>query len=110
MSTRERRLYYRVHYPSALRPTLKLGGGTLPVIDISERGVRFVRDQPILDHIGETVVATVQFRSGMTAEVEGKIVRVGERDVALELEPGISFRIIVREQRLLIEMSPYFPV
>jgi hypothetical protein len=102
------RQYFRVQYPTALRPRLHVNGESLPVIDISERGLRLVNPRRSSDGaIEPQVAATLRFRDGVTTPIRGKIVRVTERDIALHLETGLSYQLIVREQRALMGQLRY---
>jgi len=103
----ECRRHYRIQYPSALRPALCIGGTRLEVIDLCESGLRFAGDAASADTVGAAVEATLCFRNGETVPIRGCVVRVTERDIALNLERGFSFHTMVREQRRLLEAAPY---
>ncbi|MBL6751933.1 MAG: PilZ domain-containing protein [Nevskia sp.] len=110
MDSRERgqqRRYYRVVYPTTLRPVLLLGDESLPIIDICENGVRFVAGKSAQIEVGTPVEATVKFRSGHDTVIRGTIVRAGAREVAINIERGVTFRLIIAEQRMLLELAKY---
>lgn len=95
------RRHYRVAYPPRLRPRLEFDGMKMPVIDVSEGGVRFAQHPNLQVHLGATMSGGVVFRCGHAAKLCGHVVRVTEDDVALSLTEGVSFNVIVREQRAL---------
>lgn len=103
----EGRNYYRLRYPSHLRPQLSIEGESLTVIDLSEQGLRFSCPSPRQHQVGAIVTATVTFRNGRAAMVEGVILRVTARDVALSLRRGFDFQTIVSEQRTLFDKVRY---
>lgn len=103
----EGRSYYRLRYPSHLCPQLTIEGESLAVIDLSEKGLRFSCPSPQQHQIGAVVAATVTFRNGRASMVEGVILRVTTRDVALSLRRGFDFQTVVREQRTLFDKVRY---
>jgi PilZ domain len=94
------RAYYRVWYPLRLRPTLLIGAERFNVVDVSERGLRFVAmsQGPML---GTGVVARLFLPEVDPIEVEGIVVRRDARHAALSLVRGIPFHVILDQQRLL---------
>jgi len=103
----ECRQHYRIQYPSALRPALCIGSTRLAVIDLSESGLRLAGSTASADTVGAAVEATLCFQDGEAVPIRGSVVRVTERDIALNLERGFSFHTMVREQRKLLEAAPY---
>jgi len=103
----EARQHYRLRYPYVLRPNLRSGGLCLPVIDICEAGLRFAKPRNASAQIGAEIEATLHFSCGEVVLIRGSVVRLTERDAALQLERRISFGYIMREQRNLMEKAPY---
>jgi hypothetical protein len=103
----ESRRYYRVQYPSTLRPQLRLDGLLLAVIDLCEQGLRFAKGSAGAGELGTTLEATLQFRDGQSMTVRGSVVRITARDVAIALERGLSLNLIRREQRRLMGAARY---
>lgn len=106
LAPQERRLDYRLRYPEHLRPQLKLAGSTIPVLDISEWGIRFAAEQIQQVTCGDRVAGTVTFRRAPRQAIRGTVVRVGEHEVAAQLEHGLDFRVIAEEHDLVIRQSP----
>lgn len=115
MSTlRFERAHYRIEYPERERPWLALAEGRTPqwrpVVDVCERGLRFIAfEAERMPALGTMLSGRLRFGGDDEEEVEvaGRVVRVQERDVAVQLEaPGIPLRIILREQRRLLRLYP----
>jgi hypothetical protein len=103
MAWAHEREHYRVAYPTALRPKLLVQGHTFDVIDISERGMRFRLGQAAAPEPGFEVAGTVRFKRGETCEIRGIVLRVIHGEVATKLEEGIPLRMIMDEQRFLLD-------
>ncbi len=97
------REHYRVAYPSTLRPKLLVQGHTFDVVDISERGIRFRLEKADEPAPGVEVQGTVRFRRGDTITVRGVVLRVVQGEVAAKLEEGVPLRVIMEEQRYLLD-------
>ena len=104
-ATTERRNAYRVVYPDHLghfRPTIRLGEVELPVLDISENGIRFQRPAGgRCPTCGERLAAPVSFRDEDGHPIEGTVVRVTADSVAVQLDQGFHFRQIAVESSFL---------
>ena len=97
------REHYRVAYPTQLRPKFLVQGFAFDVIDISERGRRFRLADAATPEAGNEVQGTVRFRRGETITVRGAVLRVDGREVAVRLEEGVPLRVIMEEQRYLLD-------
>ena len=101
MNYSNERRHSRIQYPVAARPQISIGSRTFEVLDVSEGGVRFKTDDSLLLKQGDAVAGTIRFRRNETVEVKGSVVRIGGREVALQLDVGVPLKIIIEEQRLL---------
>ena len=102
------RSHYRVQYPLSERPVFEFEGRRLPVVDCSERGLRFVRPPGLALEAGQVIAGVVRFRRGAEAEVEGRVVRLDARQSAVHLDTaGIPLGIILDEQRYLRSRYPH---
>ncbi len=97
------REHYRVAYPAALRPRFLVQGFTFEVVDISERGLRFRLSDATEPEPGNEVEGTIRFRSGETITVQGHILRVVNQEVAVRLDSGVPLRLIMEQQRYLLD-------
>lgn len=93
---------FRIVYPETEQPRFALSGSpiraaaTLRVIDVSEEGLR-VADNTGLSE-GSEVRGELQFASGRTAQVAGKVVRRTDRDASFQLTTTVPPELIVAEQ------------
>jgi len=103
MAWAHEREHYRVAYPTALRPKLLVQGHTFDVVDISERGIRFRLGKAEEPAPGFELLGAVRFRRGETITVRGVVLRVVQGEVAVKLEEGVPLRVIMEEQRFLLD-------
>ncbi len=81
-------------------------GEPYPVIDLCERGIRFLSSKEEGFEIGETVQGVVHFADGTTIQIEGKVMRVQDRHAVLHLGTPISPAKVLQEQRYLLRHFP----
>ncbi len=103
------RAYYRIEYPIFERPWFDIGGRIHDVVDCSEAGLRYrlagAAGGP--PKIGDTISGQLRFRRGEQVEVAGRVVRVQDGQIALNLDPpGIPLKIIFDEQRFILKKYP----
>jgi CRP-like cAMP-binding protein len=101
-----RRRHFRILYKSGEHPVFETFKQRFKVIDISEQGVRFTKGQHDLFQTESEIIGILHFPSDRDKiEVKGRIVRVTEHDVAIELAAAgrIPLQRIMMEQRLLIQ-------
>ena len=99
---KERRVYYRLGHPYADIPKLMVWGDEYQAIDVSEEGVKFRCDEYSGVKMGQTISATITFQDGESFDLEGKIARIQDNEIAITLSKGIPYKKIVQEQRYLI--------
>ncbi|MEE8573908.1 MAG: PilZ domain-containing protein [Thermodesulfobacteriota bacterium] len=109
----DRRKHFRLAYPVEDRPTVKIDastfyaipgpGGTFEVVDISERGIRFLASGGM---VPDLVKGSVSINDNEPIEFTGSVVRTGGSEVCLHIEESIPARLIAREQRRLIIANP----
>ena len=76
---REKRQYFRLKYQVVDRPKVLIGGAKpFDVVDLSERGVRFIYNGGLVEN---PVNAKISFQSGMEIEVKGVIRRISDNEV-----------------------------
>jgi hypothetical protein len=99
------RRYFRVHYPVGMRPVLDLGGERFDVTELSEGGLRVLREGTSLS-IGHPVAGTLRLRCGEELRVTGQVGRLaGDECVVLGLT-GVGFGSVMREQQHLVATCP----
>ncbi len=77
----ENRKYMRMTYPAAKRPIFQAKGQKLEIKDISRGGLKFSHQDEII--IKGWVKGTVELIDGNRIEVEGIVVRIGNKDMGL---------------------------
>jgi len=97
------REYYRITYPTTLRPKLLVQGHTFEVVDVCERGIRFLLGEAVPPDVGYEIAGTVRFRRGETVEVRGAVLRLTNGEIAARLDAGIPLRAVMEEQRFLLD-------
>jgi hypothetical protein len=99
------RNYFRLEYPKEARPHIAIGEDKFPVINLSEKGVKFYFDAKrstfVLD-AEANFSATIIFQDSACTKVIGKILRIDGDAVVLELSEGVSLQTIMSEQRILL--------
>lgn len=103
------RRHYRIVYPAPVRPRFHTANGSYPVLDLSEGGLRYTLPEPrgsaptvARPDPGTEVVGHVAFCHGASIPVRGRVVRVEGVQVALQLEAGVPYKVILEEQRYLL--------
>jgi PilZ domain-containing protein len=115
MSPDRPRMHARLHYPASAQPSLILETGSLNVLDLSERGLRYRQDFGPEPPVGTKLEGILKLSSGETLPVRGTVVRVaypdgpdrpGVIEVAAHLtDVPIPPRVIQSERRA-IQSSP----
>src|SRR5438552_2054468 len=104
MSTDNRRNFYRLNYPEAYHPKLRMNGANYRVLDLSEQGLRFHMGTASGSvHLQDEVVGTLNFTDGESFIIRGNVSRVNEGEISVNLKVPIALRKIMAEQRILIE-------
>lgn len=105
MSWQHDREHYRIQYPAAARPRLVVNGVTYEVLDLSEGGLRVQLPADAPAPAPDTELGGVlRFRrDDEIVVVRGRVLRTDERHVAIRLEIGLGFRVVLDEQRYLLE-------
>ena len=96
-----RRQFYRVSFPKGAEISVRVGGVTYQVVDISESGIKIVGTGVPTTPDG-TYVGEVIWYDGATTAFEGHIQRELNNQTALCEVEGIPYQRIIEEQRRLI--------
>jgi PilZ domain len=105
MAWAHEREHYRVAYPTALRPKLLVHGVSFDVVDICERGLRFRLGTADAPQPGFEVQGVIRFKRGETVNVRGTVLRVVQGEVSAKLDEGIPLRVVMDEQRYLLDRN-----
>ncbi len=96
----ERRTYFRVFYPSAKRPEIRISNHAYPIADISQGGIRFFNGNEL--KLKQRVHGTVTFRDGASIAVEGTIEWEQDDQFGLLLTDLIAPARIEKERKWVI--------
>lgn len=94
----QQREFYRLWYPVAERPSLRIDDQEFDVSEVSEAGVRIVIASQVELADAEVFTGTITFRSGEKESVEGTILRSSENEIVANLTIGISLKRMMAEQ------------
>jgi hypothetical protein len=107
------RLHVRLRYEGVTHPSLILEAGSLNVLDLSERGLRYRQESGPEPALGAKLEGILRLSSGETLPVRGTVVRVMRParpedpsviEVAAHLtDVGIPSRVILAERRAIQE-------
>ena len=98
------RKYYRIKYPHFYRPKIKIQeeDNENDVVELSERGVRFLYEGTRQLSKGLKLRVTVIFYDGEAFQFAGELLRVEKKDVILRFSRNLPLSRIMKEQRYLI--------
>ena len=101
------RQYYRIKYPSFYRPKIKIQeeDNENDVVELSERGVRFIYEGTRPLSKGLELHVTIIFYDGEAFKSEGELLRVEKKDVILRFSGSLPLSRIMEEQRYLINRT-----
>jgi hypothetical protein len=102
----QQREHFRIDYPAPERPELQVAQHRFVVLDLSERGLRFVFDKTTYKPVvGATLAARIVFKGGGACSVGGKILRVlGDKSqCVLYLDPGVPQTKMMEEHRRILQ-------
>ena len=103
---KNKRELYRIAYPVNDRPILKLLGNEFEVINISEKGIKFICKQCTEFTIDAEVKCTLTFRDHESFLLEGKISQIYKSAVVICLTRSLPLKRIIQEQRYILANYP----
>ncbi len=97
------RQYYRIRYPLSYRPKVRIQGkdSDHDVIELSERGVRFLYKGTGQYNKGAELQVHLVFHDGESIKLSGELLRVEKEDLILHFQENIPLSRIMKEQRYL---------
>jgi hypothetical protein len=99
------REHFRIQYPAQVSPRLELSGSVHRVIDVGEGGIRYVAAGALEPAPGAEVQGVVRFHRGEIASIRGEVLRVVNGEVSVRLDSGVPYKIVLDEQRYLLEQQ-----
>ena len=91
----ERREFPRIQHRLPRRPCLQIDQQEFEVLDISERGIRFLNNTPI--QLSDWIRGTLVFSDKSTLNINGIVIRTQADTVSLQLITTIPAEMIARE-------------
>ena len=79
----ERRIHSRKEYKAKERPRLKIGKMTFEVVDISERGLKFINNKKI--NVEGWVSGTLIFFDHRSIAIDGIVIRKRDNEIGVHL-------------------------
>jgi hypothetical protein len=102
----QQREFYRLWYPVAERPKLRIRDQEFDVAEVSEAGARIVLASPFEFDDSESFTGTITFHSGETESIEGTALRSSENEIVANLTSGISLKRMLSEQIRIRQQYP----
>jgi len=100
-----RREFFRLPYPVTTGATLAVEGTNYKVGEVSERGLRIVSAAdkfPVEAAVQGELILTL----GLRCKISGKVLRIEDGAVVVQLERGPTTYDVIREQRHLTRTFP----
>ena len=105
IENQEKRRHFRIEYPASMRPVLKVRKYEFEVLDISEKGIKFLVSEKV--KLGRWVNGEITFYNDKPMGIEGKIMWEHEKNIGMMLNiKSIPYSKILSEQRLLARLKP----
>ena len=103
--SKERRNFYRIHYPSTKSAILSVCGVDFEIINLSETGAKakFSHDFKKLIKKNSSYEISIQLIAGEGISLVGKVLRVKKDELVFSFESSIPYELIMKEQRYLIQ-------
>lgn len=105
---KQRRRYYRLHYPEVERPTVWFKGQYFEVAEVSEGGVMILLGDGCAVRLGQSFAGVIQFNDGETNPIVGVVLRIEENRMVVKLSKGITLKRMMAEQIRLRKKYPMF--
>lgn len=97
----ERREYQRIAYSNIKGPRLKIGKHKFEVLDISQRGLRFLNDKEVI--FSEYIAGELTFLCGESVAIEGLVIWEQDDDFGLYLKNLMPSDAIQKEELYIRE-------
>ena len=104
--SKNERAHYRLLYPQAERPTIRIEDRDYEVSEVSERGARILLAGVGAVHRDQSFAGVLRFRDGETVSVEGVVLRSDEKEMFVRFSSGVSMKRMMAEQIRLRQKYP----
>jgi hypothetical protein len=100
------REHYRLRYPIPARPRLAVGGREFAVTELSEGGCRVLWEPEWEACFIVASQVVFRFHDGAQVNTLATQRRIDDGEVILSLEPPVSLKVIMAEQRRVLKEFP----
>lgn len=97
---------YRIEYPSKDRPVLKTEDAEYTLLNLSEKGAKFIDLKERPAKVGQELRGTITFNCGITERIVGEVIMLFDKpepEFIAVFKTRVSFKSVISEQRFLIE-------
>ena len=103
-----KRAYYRLRYPSSMRPRVRIDSVEYEVAELSERGMRIICGSNF-DMKPETPIrGEMRFSDEQTSEIVGAMMRREKDEVVFSVSSGVSYKRMLEEQLHIVHKFPSY--
>jgi hypothetical protein len=99
----ERRAFIRIEYPAEKRPRFIVDDHEMEVINLSERGLKFIDDGQLYGTTGKMVRGKIKFTNEKTVTLSGQIVWTRNNEIGVILNGRIAFSIMKEQESHLLD-------
>ncbi|MEO1526844.1 MAG: PilZ domain-containing protein [Planctomycetota bacterium] len=103
-----KRAYYRLRYPSSMRPSIRIQSVDYEVAELSERGMRVVMPRDVRLEKGTPIEGIIRFYDRQTSEIKGSVLRRDKDEVVFSIDSGISYKRMLDEQMAIVHKYPSY--
>ena len=104
---KKERAHYRLPYPHAERPTVRIEDRDYELSELSEGGAKILPGDAGAVPRDQTFAGVIRFRDGETVAIEGVVLRSEEEEMIVRFSSGVSMKHMVAEQ---IRLQQKYPV
>jgi len=105
-SQEDRRSHYRLGYPEAERPTVRIGNRDYEVSEISEGGAQILISRNEAGNLAQSFTGVLTFQDGEAFPIEGVVMRSTGTSLIVKLSKGVSLKRMLSEQIRLRKSYP----
>lgn len=96
--------FFRLEYPQPDRPTIEIAGEKIPVLDVSEQGIKVSSSRRFSFKAKMEIRGRITFLDKSGCDVAGTVLRVLEDgNIVIQLTTGVPLGKMMEEQRHLIK-------
>ena len=91
-----------------MRPTIRIGSLEFEVAEISERGMRVIRNPNVEMAKGSPINGVIQFPDKQTSEIVGSVLRRDKDEIVFSISSGVSYKRMLEEQLHIVHKYPSY--